>query len=443
MSTDDSLSRQLSQYVFRSILSTVGASIYVLADSFFVAKRMGVIGIAVMNLTMPLFNVMEGLGLLLGMGGGTLFTITRIKDKKRSKQIYTLILMIGIALGFVFTLLGIFFSIPISRFLGADSTTLSYTLQYVKVVLFFGPFFILNNLLLSFSRNDNGTRIAMIAMIISSLTNIFLDWLFIIRLNMGMHGAGLATSLSPFVSILITLLHFKSEHNTLKIVKPHFDWQIIVKSFTIGLPSFLTEMSTGIGIFIYNWTFLKVSGNNAVAAYGIVANVLIVALALFTGVAQGVQPIISHCYAKRDFHSIKFGLRFGLLIAEILGIGCYLFTFFKSGMVINFFSAGSNAKVTAMAITGLHILLISLFLSCLNVVFNIFFSAINDSHISILMVILRGYILPMIIVILCAHFGNLMTVWSSLIIIELISLVLEIFSWTLIRKDLQNNDYRI
>lgn len=443
MSTDDSLSRQLSQYVFRSILSTVGASIYVLADSFFVAKRMGVIGIAVMNLTMPLFNVMEGLGLLLGMGGGTLFTITRIKDKKRSEQIYTLILMIGIILGLVFTVLGIFFSVPISRFLGADSTTLSYTLQYVKVVLFFGPFFTLNNLLLSFSRNDNGTRIAMIAMIISSLTNIFLDWLFIIQLNMGMHGAGLATSFSPFVSILITLLHFKSNNNTLRIVKPHLDWKTIIQSFTIGLPSFLTEMSTGIGIFIYNWTFLKVSGNDAVAAYGIVANVLIVALALFTGVAQGIQPIISHCYAKHNFNSIKFGLRFGLMVAELLGFGCYLFTFFKSGMVINFFNAGSDAKVTAMAVTGLHILLLSLLLSCLNVVFNIFFSAINDSHISILMVILRGYILPMIIVVLCAHFGNLTAVWSSLILIEFISLILEIFSWILIRKDLQNNDYRI
>ena len=73
--SNTSLNHQLSQYVFRSILSTVGASIYVLADSFFVAQKMGVLGVAVMNLSMPLFNVMDGLGFLLGMGGGTLFTI--------------------------------------------------------------------------------------------------------------------------------------------------------------------------------------------------------------------------------------------------------------------------------------------------------------------------------------------------------------------------------
>ena len=101
------LNHQLSQYVFRSILSTVGASIYVLADSFFVAQKMGVLGVAVMNLSMPLFNVMDGLGFLLGMGGGTLFTIYQIQNRKRSAKTYTQTVIMGLIIGLVFTLLGI------------------------------------------------------------------------------------------------------------------------------------------------------------------------------------------------------------------------------------------------------------------------------------------------------------------------------------------------
>lgn len=443
MLNDDTISRQLSQYVFRSILSTVGASIYVLADSFFVSKSIGVLGVAVMNLTMPLFNIMDGLGLLLGMGGGTLFTIFRIKNKQKAKQTYTLTLIIGLMSGLLFTILGLFLSFQISKLLGADPITISYTLKYVKIILFFGPFFVLNNLFLSFLRNDNGTRIAMFAMILSSLTNVFLDWLLILKLNLGMFGAGLATSFSPLISILISLLHLNSEKNNLSLCKPEFNLKIIVKTFTIGLPSFLTEMSTGFEVFIYNWMFLKVSGNNAVVAYGIAANVLIVALALFTGVAQGIQPIVSHYYAKKDLNLIKFSLRYGLTIAESLGLLCYIFVFFNSHLVINFFSASSNLKVVSMAIIGLHILLLSLIFSSLNVVFNIFFSAINNSHISTLMVIIRGYVLPLFIVILSAKLGSIITIWESLFVIELISFILELSAWIFIKRNLKRNNYRI
>ena len=441
--SNTSLNHQLSQYVFRSILSTVGASIYVLADSFFVAQKMGVLGVAVMNLSMPLFNVMDGLGFLLGMGGGTLFTIYQIQDRKRSTKTYTQTVIMGLIIGLVFTLLGILWALQISHLLGADQTTFKMTFQYVQTVLLFGPGFIFNNLLLGFIRNDHGTKTAMFAMTISSLANIFLDWLFILRLDMGMVGAGLATSFSPIISILIILTHFRKKKNHLKLVSHPFILSDLRQTFSIGLPSFLTEMSTGFGIFIYNWVFLKVSGNNAVAAYGIAANVLLVALALFTGVAQGIQPIVSQEYAHRNFKTIKHGLHFGLIIAELLGIVCLAFVCFNSHLIIDFFNAASNFKVISLANSGMKLLLISLLFSSLNVVFNIFFSAINNSHISIAMVILRGYIFPLVIVALSAKLAGIQGVWLSLTVIELVTFIIELIAWTIVKGKMKHNDFSI
>lgn len=442
MGIEKSLSNELSKYVFRGILSTVGASIYVLADSYFVAKNIGVLGVAVMNLSMPLFNIMEGLGLLLGMGGGTLFTFYYLKNKKKAQEIYTQIFIIGIILGLFFMLCGVLFPEKIAYLLGADQSTFRYTLEYIKIILLFGPFFVFNNLILSFIRNDFGTKIAMFAMIISSLSNIFLDWLLIIKLNYGMYGAGFATSFSPIISILITLPHFKSKNNNLKFIKTNLNIKRLFKVFNIGLPSFLTELSTGVGIFIYNWVFLTVSGNDAVAAYGIAANVLLVALALFTGVAQGIQPIVSHQYAKRNFINIRFGLRFGLIIAEFLGIICLLFVIFNTNIIIDFFNAASNNTVVTMATQGIKILLISLLFSSLNVVFNIFFSAINNSRISIFMVIIRGYILPLLVILPMAHIGGIIGVWSSLLIIEIISFIIEILMWKKIQIKLKYDNFK-
>lgn len=440
-SSTPTLSQQLSQYVFRGILSTVGESIYVLADSFFVAQKLSVLGVTAMNLSMPLFNIMDGLGFLLGMGGGTLFTIYQIKNPKRSTKIYTQTLFVGIILGLLFTLLGIFAAPQISHLLGADSTTFKITLQYVRTVLLFGPFFILSNLLLGFIRNDNGTQNAMFAMTLSSLANIFLDWLLIIKLNMGMIGAGLATSISPIICILIMLYHFNKKDNHLKFVSHPFIFEDLKKTFSIGLPSFLTEMSNGFGIFIFNWVFLKVGGNDAVAAYGIATNVLLVALALFTGVAQGVQPIASQRYAHKNFNEIKFSLRFGLIVAEILGILGLTFVSFNGNAIISFFNSASNLHVVALANSGMKLLMISLLFSSLNVVFNIFFSAINNSHVSIALVILRGYVLPLIIVTIAAKFFGINGVWLSLAVIEGFTLMIELITWSITRKKLKENDF--
>ena len=283
----------------------------------------------------------------------------------------------------------------------------------------------------------------MFAMTISSLANIFFDWLFILQLNMGMIGAGLATSFSPIISILIILTHFQKKENHLKLVSHPFILNDLRQTFSIGLPSFLTEMSTGVGIFIYNWVFLKVSGNNAVAAYGIAANVLLVALALFTGVAQGIQPIVSQEYAHRNFKTIKHGLHFGLIIAELLGIACLTFVCFNSHLIIDFFNAASNFKVIVLANSGMKLLLISLLFSSLNVVFNIFFSAINNSYISIAMVILRGYILPLIIVGLSAKLAGIKGVWVSLTVIELITLIIELIAWAIVKSKMKRNNFSI
>lgn len=442
MKSDCSLIKKLSKYVIRSTLSTVGNSIYVLADSFFVAQSIGVLGVAVMNLAMPLFNIMDGLGLLLGMGGGTLFTIYKSHNLQKAQRIYSKALILGIIIGLLFSLCGIFLSSQISYALGANSDTFNHTHEYVHIILLFGPTFILNNLLLSFSRNDHGTKIAMIAMIMSSLANIFLDWFLIIKLNLGMKGAGLATSLAPIISLLIITKHFMSPHNKLKIVKFKTQVKELIHITSLGLPSFLTEMSTGVGIFIYNWVFLKINGNNAVTAYGIAANVLLVALSLFTGVAQGIQPIVSQAYANKNFKNIKFGLRFGLIVSEIIGLCCLVFVYFKSNMIIDFFNAASNKTVITLTTEGMKMLLLSLIFSSLNVVFNIFFSAINKSHTSIFMVVIRGYLLPILIVLIMSRLGT-NGVWLSLTIIEFIAFILELFAWSFIRKRLEQNDFTI
>lgn len=410
--------------VSRGALGSVGLSIYILADTFFVAKKLGILGVTVMNLTMPLFTIIEGLGLLLGMGGATLFIIDKIQNPKNAKKVFSQIFKLGIIFGIFFMLLGIFCPRAIASLLGAKGSVLEMTTQYTRIILIGGPTFILNNFLISFVRNDRDTLLVMIAMLASSIWTAFADWFFILYLNLGMYGAGIATVSAPVVSMLIMSIHWMNGKNTLKFKGSWPTWHNVRDTFSLGLPSFLMEMSNGVTIFIFNWVILFISNEYTVAAYGIVTNVLLVALALFTGTAQGSQPFVSREFARRKFakafHGLKIAVRTALTIAGVIYVFAVIFRY----PIIDVFNEHHDPYVASLAAVGMIVFLVSLFFSAINNQIIIFLASADETKQSLALVILRGYVLIWLVLPLMAWKFQMLGVWLSLPIIEFLSLLI-------------------
>lgn len=409
---------EIKGYVTRSVLSTLGLSLYILADTFFIANGVGVLGLAALNIALPIFNLLTGLGLLLGMGGATLFTL-----KGRSGDYFSQLLVIGGIIGLFFTGLGAFFSQDLALLLGASGATVAYTTMYMRFILVMAPFFILNNLCLAFIRNDQNPQLAMKAMICSSIFNIIFDYIFVFPMNMGMAGAALATVLSPVLSLLIlsTHRHFSKRSLSLRWAIPKL--KTVTQSVQLGLSSFLAEMSTGVSILVFNQVLIGLGGDIAIAAYGVLANILVVALSLFTGVAQGIQPLISRAANKEDRTTIQKTLAFGLRVSFVMAVGLYLVLFFLKYPIISAFNRENNPILIRLAAAGIPIFFLSLFGSSLNVVFSIFFSAIGRAKQAFALALFRGYFFLIPLVLVLANFWGLTGVWASLPITELMTLL--------------------
>ena len=409
---------EIKGYVTRSVLSTLGLSLYILADTFFIANGMGVLGLAALNIALPIFNLLTGLGLLLGMGGATLFAL-----KGRSGDYFSQLLVIGGIIGLFFTGLGAFFSQDLALLLGASGATVAYTTMYMRFILVMAPFFILNNLCLAFIRNDQNPQLAMKAMIFSSVFNIIFDYIFVFPMNMGMAGAALATVLSPVLSLLIlsTHRHFSKRSLSLRWAIPKL--KTVTQSVQLGLSSFLAEMSTGVSILVFNQVLIGLGGDIAIAAYGVLANILVVALSLFTGVAQGIQPLISRAANKEDRTTIQKTLAFGLRVSFVMAVGLYLVLFFLKYPIISAFNRENDPMLIQLAAAGIPIFFLSLFGSSLNVVFSIFFSAIGRAKQAFALALFRGYFFLIPLVLVLANFWGLTGVWASLPITELMTLL--------------------
>ena len=248
---------EFARYSVLSILGTLGVSCYILADTFFISEGMGINGLAALNMAIPIFNFIYGIGLMLGMGGATKFSICKSRgDREQGNQVFSHAVSAGLAAGLFFFVAGLFFSGELAEALGGEGQVLAMTDTYLKWLLLFAPAFILNNILLCFVRNDGGPQLSTAAMLVGNFANILFDYIFIFPMGMGILGAILATGFSPVLSILCMSPHWLRKKNHFSLVRLIPSARLLQQELSIGLPSLIAQVSAGVVMIVFNMLIL-------------------------------------------------------------------------------------------------------------------------------------------------------------------------------------------
>lgn len=416
-----SIFKEFAKYVSLNVIGMIGLSCYILADTFFVSKALGANGLTALNFCISVFSILQGFGLMLGIGGATRYTILRNSgEEKNANMAFVHALALGAALSAVFVLIGVFLSIPLVRVLGADDSTAPLAGTYLTTILCFAPFFLVNNILLAFVRNDNGPRLSMTAMLISSFSNVALDYIFMFPMSMGMFGAAFATGLSPIISLCILSRHFIKKKNRFRMVKCRISARRIFDILFLGVSAFIGEMSSAIVLITFNLAILKIEGNIGVAAYGIVANISLIAIAVFTGVAQGIQPLASEGYGSGNKKMIKQVLRYAVFTVILLASAIYTIIYFGSGHIVAIFNSEGSEVLARLATEGIQIYFIGFFFAGINIIAAALFSATADAITAFLISILRSCVLIVPMVIIMSTLLKMEGVWLSFVLTEFI-----------------------
>ena len=319
------------KYVTLNVIGMIGFSCYILADTYFVSKGMGANGLTSLNLAIPVYTFINGISLMIGIGGGAKYVLLSAKgEKDKANTIFTSSVQAGILCGLAFLTVGILLGNKISYILGADNVTFAMTSLYLKTIMAFAPFIILNNIFLVFVRNDGNPKLSMLGMLFGSFSNIILDYVFIFPLNLGIFGAAFATGLSPVISMIILSIYLLKRKNQFHLKKEKLNIKEVIKLCGTGASSFITEISSGIVLIVFNMVILKLKGNIGVAAYGIVANLALVVMAIFTGIAQGVQPLVSKSYGNKEKEQLYYILKYSIFLSITIAILVYGIVFFST-----------------------------------------------------------------------------------------------------------------
>lgn len=419
----DDESKLLIKYMIPSISGMLGLSVCIFFDTMFIGQKLGELGLAALNISVPIFNFYYAIALTFGVGGATALSIV-IGQKKfhKANSIFTSSIFGAVVVIIIVNILGYLFVNNICYMLGASNETFPYVKEYVKIILNFNFIFIISNTLNVFVRSDKAPKLSMISIIVTNIANIILDYIFIYPLNLGMRGAAMATTIAQAVGVIVIAIHFFNPNNSLHFEFNSISFRKIKKVIANGMPSFVTELSAGFVILIFNNVILVIAGNIAVSAYGIIANVALIFLAIFNGISQGMQPLVSVNHGAMKTQRVKLLLKKSIIIAFSLGVIFFVLGAVFPREIIACFTS-QKGEIINVTVKGLRIYFISFILMGVNIVCIAYLQAVQKNKVSFILSTFRGLILTIILVLLLSKIFGIVGVWITIPLVELITFI--------------------
>lgn len=416
--------KEFLYYVFLSVVSMVSHSIYVLVDTFFISHKLGVNGLAALNLALPVFGFIGAISMLMGVGGSINYSIEYTRNGPvNGNKVYTTSMTIGAMASVIFIFIGIFYSRNIAELFNASIKVLDMAEIYIKTLLLFAPAFIFNRILSNFIKNDNNPRLASIALIVSNIFNIIFDYIFMYPLNMGIFGAIFATGLSVVFSMLFLTLHFFMGVSNFKLVLENFKFDFLSHIISSGMPSLLNEIAISLVMILFNIIVLNLEGDVGVAAYGVIANVAIIILAIYVGISQGMQPLLSKEYANFSYGNLKLILKYGMITSLIYSVISYAYIYFKADFIVSIFNSQGDKYMANLATYGMRIYFTGMIFAGFNIIFGMYYASIRKNFASNIITMLRGIVFLSIGVIVLSKLFKMTGVWLSFPVAELLTFI--------------------
>lgn len=329
-----------------------------------------------------------------------------------------------IAVGLVFTVVGIAAMRPVAHKLGATADMLDYCVTYGRIIMVALVPFMLQNVFQSFLVTAEKPQLGLYITISAGVTNMVLDWLFLAVFQMGIAGAALATAISQFIGGVIPLIYFILPNKSpLRLGRTHFDGKAIFKACTNGSSEFMTNVSMSVVNMLYNFQLIKLAGQNGVSAYGVIMYVNMFFVAIYLGYSIGSAPIVAYHYGAENTDELKGLLKKSLRIIFTAALFITVLAQILAPVLSSIF-VGYDKELYELTEHGFRIYAISFMLAGFNIYASSFFTALNNGLISALISFGRTLVFQILSVLILPIFFDINGIWSSIVVAEVLALVL-------------------
>lgn len=437
--TETPVSRLILRLGLPTTVSMLITSIYNMVDTYFV----GTLGISQQGATGVLYTlqfIIQAFAFLLGHGSGT-YVSKALADKniREASQYVSTAFFTGAVFGSALAVVGLVFLSPLMTLLGSTPTILPYARDYGLWVLLSCPFMVCSLVLNNNLRYEGKAFFAMIGLVSGALLNIFGDYIFIFRMDLGVYGAGLSTALSQLVSFVILLiLYVKMAQSSLSLRSVSRKWKVYWEIIRSGLPSLLRQSLASLSNGLLN-NLAKPFGDVAISAMSVVNRFSSFAMCVGLGVSQGLQPVASFNFRAKKFQRVKKGLIFTTLVGLcIVGAMALAGLVFAEEIVVYL---QKDPAVLPMGKAALRYACAGLLFLPLSVPVNMLYQSIRKSGVSSFLSLMRSGLCFIPVLALGVHFFGLLGIQTAQPIADVLTGLISIpFFVHFLRKDYSKQD---
>lgn len=331
--SDKDVKGLLISFSIPSILAIIVNGLYSVIDSIFVGRGVGEVAIGAIAIIQPFIGIIITLGTVISTGAMSVLSRSLgEKDNEKAKICFGNSMTLISTMSILVCIIGTIFLNPILRIMGAEGEIFILGRQYMRIILvgmiFMAPSFLFGQLL----RAEGKAKESMVILVIGSISNIILDYIFIIVFKGGATGAALATTIAYFLSFLYALFMMAkfSSVFVLKIKYLRLKVSIIKEMLSIGISSFISQGAGNVATIVANNVMVQVGGERLITSIGIFAIIQNFVFMPISGITQSMQPIIGYNYGRGNLEKIKetvkLTLKYVFIVALVNSIIVMLFT---------------------------------------------------------------------------------------------------------------------
>ena len=425
------IKKLLWAYAMPSIVSQIIASVYNICDRVFLGQCVGALAIAGLAITMPIMNIVNAFGSLVGVGSSARMSIVLgKKDVNWAEKILGNSMILTFLLGILFVTGGYVFMDRILTMFGASEETIGYAREYMDIVL---PGMFMTTVTFNLTgliRASGYPTKSMWILAGGAILNIILDALFIYGLDWGIAGAAWATTISMTCSAIVAVLHFIQPKSFIRFRR--HAWRpkgyIFRNILLIGMSPFLMNVAASGVVALLNRQLIHYGGDLAVGAYGIINTFASLAVMLILGVCMGMQPIAGYNYGAGHPHRLKAVYTLTMKVNVIIGMVAAVLALAIPQILLRAFT--KEQELIDIAVPAMRFILVMFALVGFTITNSNFFQSIDKPWIAIVTSLSRQvlFLLPMIYIIppLFEDMGKmgLTGVWASMTISDVLGAAL-------------------
>lgn len=425
--------KQFFKFVIPSVVSMLVFNLYTMVDGIYVARFVGEHALSAVNISMPYVNFIFAFSILFSVGTSTVVAIFRGENNMKSaNETFTRNTIFLTICALIITLLALVFQNELALFLGASEVTLTYVHDYLGVLIWFTFFFIVSYSMEVLVKTDGFPKLATAAVTVGAVTNIVMDYVLVVHVGMGIRGAAIATGLSQVLTFTVFTIHFLGKRGTIHWCKTTMDLSVYKRIIPIGTADFITELSAGTIIFLFNHAILKHIGDNGVVTYTVITYIYNIVMMTFTGISQGMQPLVSFYRGRREENTCRLFLRYALYSTFAMSMLALAICLFMTPALVSIFIDASRAELFTYTVHAFRIYSLCYLVIGYNIVCSGYFAAVEKSGYSFAISLLRGFVLIAASIWIMGELFQGEGIWYATLVCESSTLVVSI--WCMLRS---------